>query len=324
MLIKIFRSGYSVKIIMFLIISLLLWVPAFISPAEIVSESTFGIAYDFLVRQITMAPWMAAFFAFVLLIAQAIIFNAVLVQNPLFSKSVFLPALIYVILMSHNPAYLSLHPALFSNFFLILSLKNLYSTYSKTDALREAFNSSFWIAVASLFHLPAASMMLFIWFAFIIFRISAWREWLISIIGFITPYLFLIIIFYLFDGIPFFLDFFPGGLEWIWIQPSVEMADYIFWPVFLLVCLWAYLRFTIESADRIISVRRSFAIVNVLLLLSFSSMLISAHHPHQHAFIIFPAASVVIAYYFIETRKRIIAELFFIGLLMAIFITRFL
>jgi hypothetical protein len=324
MLIKIFRSGYLIKIFMFLIISLLLWLPAFLSPPQPVTATTFGIAYDFLAGFINFSGTINVLVAFVLLLLQAIVFNAVLVENPLFSKSVFLPALIYVILMSHNPANLILHPALIANFFLIFSLKNLYNTYEKKEALREAFNASFWVALASFFYLPAIYMMVLIWSAFLIFRINTWREWLISIIGVGTPYLLLIAGFYLSDGMDFLREYYPDDLSWIWAKLTVRFTDYFFWPAFLILILVAYFKFSNERVDKIISVRKGFAVVNAFLVIAAVSIFFSGPHPQQHAYLLFPASSVIISYYFIEMKKMIWPELLFLLLLASIIVVKFI
>jgi hypothetical protein len=324
MLIRIFRSGYIIKIFMFLIISLLLWIPAFLSPPPIVTESTFGIGYDVILSKLYLSARLATFIAFALLLVQALVFNALLVNNPFFSKSVFLPALIYVILMSHHPSQLTLHPALLANFFLIFSLKNLYNTYDKKEALREAFNTSFWVSLASLFYLPAIFMMLLVWWAFLIFRINTWREWIISVIGAITPYLLLLTVSYLTDGIDFLAAFYPDNLSWLWADLSITQHDYIFWPVYVILMLVAYYKFSFERNDKIISVRKGFAVINAFLVLSTLTLLISGPDPHQHAYLILPASAAIIAYYFIETKKRIIAEILFLLLLIAIGVAKFI
>jgi len=323
MLIKIFRSGYIIKIFMFLAISLLLWLPAFLNPPNLITFSTHGIAYDFLAGIFHYSDRIVVFIAFVTLLGQAIIFNAVLVENPFFSKSVFLPALIYVILMSHNPLHLTMHPMLLANFFLIFSLRNLLNTYEKQEAFRESLNASFWVAIATLFYLPAIYLLLLIWIAFILFRISSWREWVISLIGFGIPVLMMAIVSYLTDRFDSLLQYYPRDFSVFRTDLSMSLHDYIFWPAFLVLMGMAYLKFINELPDKIISMRKSFAVVNVFLLLSAATVFFSGSNPHLHAYLIFPAASVIIAYYFIETKRIIIAELLFLLLLIAIAINKF-
>lgn len=324
MLIRMFRSGYVVKIFMFLVISILLWIPAFITPSPPSTISTYGIAYDLLISTFNITGLVSVIIAFLLLLGQAVIFNAVLVENPFFSRSVFLPALIYVILMSYHPSFLTLHPALIANYFLIFSLKNLYNTYARKEAFRESFNASFWVAVASLFYFPAIFMMILVWSAFLIFRINSWREWLISFIGSGSPYLLLIMGFYLFDGMDYFSAYYPDSFSWLRVNLTLTTYDYIFWPVFLVLLLISFSKFSLGRTDKIISIRKGFAVVNAYLFISGLSVFISGPNPHLHAFLIFPPASVVIAFYFIEIRRMLVAELLFLLLLISIAVMKFI
>lgn len=324
MLLRIFQSGYFIKFFMFLIIFILLWVPAFLHPPDIFLPTGLGIGFELLANNLHLPAQVTVGIAFIILLVQAIVFNYVLVGNPVFSKSVFLPALIYIILMSHNPALLTLHPLLIANFFLVFSLKNLYNTYEKPQAFRESFNASFWISVASLFYYPIIFFIVFIWASFLIFRINSWREWLISVIGLCMPYLLLIIIFFLTDQLDAFTSYYFKGISWIGLSFHFNLQDYIFWPVFLLLLLVAYYKFNHERTEKTINIRKGFAVVNALLLISIVSLLFNGFNAHLQEYLIFPAAAIVIAYYFIEARKKKFAELFFALLLIAVVVIKFL
>lgn len=324
MLLRIFQSGYFIKIFMFLFVSILLWVPAFLHPPTAFSSTGLGIGFELLAKLIHFPAQLTVGFAFAILLVQAIIFNYVLIENPIFSKSVFLPALIYMILMSHNPDMLTLHPLLIANFFLVFSLKNLYNTYEKPEAFRESFNASFWISTASLFYYPVIFLIFFIWASFLIFRINTWREWLISVIGFCMPYLVLGIIFFLAGNLQIFISYYLKGISWLGLTFHFNLQDYIFWPVFLLLLLIAYYKFNLERTTKTINIRKSFAVVNALLLISVISLIYNGFDAYLQEYLIFPAASIVIAFYFIEARRKFFAELFFAFLIIAIVIIKFL
>lgn len=324
MIIRIFQSGYFVRIFILFASAVVLWIPAFLQPAEIFSAGMSGIAYDFIGNPVVLPQHVVVALAFMLLMVQAIVFNAVLIENPFFSKAAFLPAFIYVILMSHHPDYLTLHPVLIANFFLMFSLKNLFNTYGKSEAYRETFNASFWVAAASLFYFPAVFFITFIWAVFIIFRIAAWREWLISFIGFFMPYLILLIFFFLADHSDAFIKYFVQKLTWVAPTIDLKLPDFIFWPVFILLLLYAWFKFTAERSNKIIQIRKSFSVLNILLIISGLSLILSGRDTHLHAFLIFPAASAIIAFYFIESGKKWLSEMLFALVLLAVVVIKFL
>jgi 4-hydroxybenzoate polyprenyltransferase len=86
----------------------------------------------------------------------------------------------------------------------------------------------------------------------------------------------------------------------------------------------AYFKFSAERVEKIISVRKGFAVVNAFLVIAAISILFSGPDPHQHAYLLFPASSVIIAYYFIEMKKMIWPEILFLLLLASIVVVKFI
>lgn len=322
MIIRIFQSGYFVKIIILIAVAVALWVPAFLQPNEIHSAGGSGIMYDVLINSTFVSQRIIVALAFVMLMVQAVVFNAVLIDNPFYSKSAFLPAFIYVILMSHHPGYLTLHPLLVANFFLIFSLKNLFNTYEKTEAFREAFNASFWVSTASLFYFPAIFFTISIWATFIIFRLNTWREWIISVIGICVPYMILMIAYFLTDRFEILIAYLQGRQNWVQPVFDLKLHDYIFWPAFALLLLVSYLKFTAGRFEKIIQIRKSFSVLNILLIISGLSFILSGLNTQLHAFVVFPAASAIIAFYFIEAEKKWHSEILFALVLISVVVVK--
>ena len=324
MFLRIFRSGYYTDVLMFLLISALLWIPAFIQPPYAYFPSGLGLGSEFIRDNLQLPAIIAVILAFVVLIVQAVVLNFVLAGNPAFSKSLFLPAVIYIISMSHNPELLTLHPLLIANFFLIFSFKNLFNAYEKPQAFREAFNASFWISVASFFYYPAAFYIVFIWVSFFIFRINTWREWLISIIGFCAPYFFLVLFLFLSDQLNIFESYYIQGISWSGLTFNFGFHDYVFWPVFLLVLMVSLFKFIHERVDKVINIRKSFSVAIAFLIISGIMLLFNGFNATLQEFLIFPAAAIIIGFYFIESEKKFISELFFILLIVAVAVIKFL
>lgn len=324
MFLRIFRSGYYTDVLMFLLISALLWIPAFLQPPDIYFPSGSGLGSEFIRDNLQLPAIIAVIIAFVVLIVQAVVLNFVLAENPAFSKSLLLPAVVYIIFMSHNSELLTLHPLLMANFLLIFSFKNLFNAYEKPQAFREAFNASFWISVASFFYYPAAFYIVFIWTSFFIFRINTWREWLISIIGFCAPYFFLVLFLSLSDQLNIFESYYIQGISWSGLTFNFGFHDYVFWPVFLLVLMVSLFKFIHERADKVINIRKSFSVAIAFLIISGIMLLSNGFNANLQEFLIFPAAAIIIGFYFIESEKKFISELFFILLIVAVVVIKFL
>lgn len=115
------------------------------------------------------------------------------------SKRSYLPGLIYIITASNSTEALRLHPILISNLFLLFAINRLLDIYRREETFSEVFDSGFLIALATLFYFPSIVFFGIILICLLLFHSFIWREWLISIIGFALPFLFLLIYYYLID-----------------------------------------------------------------------------------------------------------------------------
>lgn len=133
-----------------------------------------------------------------LIISEAILLNFITQRFHLLKSQTYLPALVYVVLMSSIPEVLLLHPVLFSNLFLILALKRGLDLSGNANSSSSAFDSSFFISIGSLFYFPSIIFLIFVWLSLVAFRSFSFRDWLITIIGICLPYLFALTYYYWF------------------------------------------------------------------------------------------------------------------------------
>lgn len=136
----------------------------------------------------------------VLIVAEGVILNIVIHQFHLLKTQTYLPAFLYVILMSCLPEILMLHPVIFANLFLILSFKRSFDLLGNAGASSAAFDSAFFVSIASLFYFPSVLFLIFVWISLTSFRSFSLRDWMIALIGICVPYLFAGVYFYWFDG----------------------------------------------------------------------------------------------------------------------------
>jgi len=166
-------------------------------------------------------------------------------------------------------------------------------------------------------------MLIFLWSAFIIFRIGGWREWVISLIGFAVPLILVAAGSYILDGFTYASAFYPSGFNWLIPEFAPDITEIIFWSVYTVVFLVSYYKFTIERSENTIQVRKAFAVVNAFLIISVLTVFVSGPNPVFHSHLVFPASSVIISYYFIEREKSIWTEILFAMLLGAIIVIKF-
>jgi hypothetical protein len=192
MLIALFRTSYLPQYISLVVVGVALWMPAFLEPPGIsVTEHSIQPVYNLIADRLVSNLLLPVIIGFIILIAQSLIFNMVMISQGLVSKNSMVPAIVYVVLMSTHYANLTLTPLLLSGFLILALLNKVYGMYEKSDNLMELFSVGLIISLASMIYFPSVFFLLFILYVLVIYRIVTWREWTVPFVGFIIPYLYL-------------------------------------------------------------------------------------------------------------------------------------
>lgn len=325
MIISLFRSTAFLKIIIFAVLSLVLWLGAFINPPskpQLLLDGFLG----YLLPDSFVVPALASTIpAFGFVVVHALFLNNILTSNTIFSKLLFFPALIFVMLSSFDPSLLILHDGLIISLLITLSFQNLFQLYDKRDTLQEAFNAAFWIGVASFIRIEASIMMLFVWGSFLICRITAWREWIISALGYATPWLLTASVLYLTNNFRLIGSYFAAVEIGVALNLSAfyttQMVFFIFTAFLLLLGM---VKIESEIRDKVISIRKSFAVIKLMLFIAVFTFIAGGNNPSGSFYFIAPPASVVLSYFFMVRKKLFWAELLFLILLGLIIAWRFI
>ena len=75
----------------------------------------------------------------------------------------YLPAIIYIFLVSSYLPLQQLNPAVFAAVFLVLSIEIMFDTFKKEGLALEFFMAAFLVSIASLFYARSAFLMLVVW-----------------------------------------------------------------------------------------------------------------------------------------------------------------
>lgn len=264
---------------------------------------------------------VSSLISILLIITGALLLNFFIQQFHLLKNQSFLPALLYTVLMCSFPENLFLHPVLFGNLFLILSLKRCLDLSANAGSLHTAFDSAFLISIGSLFYFPLIIFSVFILISLVSFRSFSLRDWLIAFIGIMLPYLFLSVYYYWFDE----LDFFWSEKILSSISNSDGNANHplksfyallIFLSLIFLISLPAYFS---EMGKNKASIRSSLRLFIWLFVLSFLSYFIARGNSFFHFSLAAIPLSVIFSNRFLNS-KNVFAEIIFSFLIFFIII----
>ena len=122
---------------------------------------------------------------------QCIMMNRLIVGQKILSTNSFYPALFYFLILSISPQEIYLSASLFALTFILLSLNKLLSCYLDKSAYTKIFDSAIFMSIAILIYPPFIVFCPIIWIGMSIFSQGEGRHWLISILGFMCPWIIL-------------------------------------------------------------------------------------------------------------------------------------
>lgn len=114
------------------------------------------------------------------------------------------PTFFFVVILSSLPLLHRMHPALIGMLFFLAAFDKILDSY-KTERLSYSFyEAPFLIGAGSLLYFNLIWFIILVWVSLLIMRPVIWREWVFTILGLATPWLFFL-----------FADYFLNdSLEW--------------------------------------------------------------------------------------------------------------
>jgi len=193
--IRYFQTNSPVNIVLLLIYAFLLKLYSFMHPHIPVARDTDGFVFHkllaFLEPAGKSAPVIYPLIVLVLVLSQAIIFSNYINRQKLLPKPNFLPAMAYIFITALFPEWWQLSSTLIINSLLVWVWASLSDLFNNSGPKALVFNTGLAVGLASFLYFPAIGFTVLIFCALIIMRPFRLSEWLIAVLGVLTPYYFL-------------------------------------------------------------------------------------------------------------------------------------
>ncbi len=192
--------------------ALFLKFPLFLHAAKPQLQPLDGIFYKVFLN--TLSPVVAKFplffsvLTFLLLLLQAISFNNTVSQQRLHKQPNYLTGMSYLLITSLFTDWFSFSAPLVVNTILIWIWAKLCKLYNNADAKTTIFNIGFATGLAAFIYFPSICFLILIMVGLAIARPIRLQEWLMGLIGIITPVYFYAAFLFLFNKIHSY--HFPG------------------------------------------------------------------------------------------------------------------
>ena len=235
------------------------------------------------------------------------------VRHEIVDKQNYLPAFLYLFFSSFLLDKNLLHPSVFANIFILLALNELMNTYREEEVLSKIFNAAFYTCIAFFFYINYAFFVLLFFVTLSILRPFNWREWVISLMGFVA-------VLFIYSCLGFlanidFTSFYGDIIELIIFFQKPSLSEY-FYPVagiiFLLILLGASKHFQ-NGFGGTVKTQKVITVIYWFLLLSFINFFSKNNQPYFPLVASIIPLSILMSDYFFNIKQiKVSNTLFFL------------
>ncbi|WP_343531075.1 DUF6427 family protein [Pedobacter sp.] len=315
-----FRSLHPINLLLLVAYTVLMRLVIFFNlPSELNFEILESYTRFFInIPNNALSPEANVFFAAVIVLVQALIFNRIINNHGLLNKPSYLPALMYISGTSLFLQFLVLSPALVCNFLMIVVIDKFLKLSKTSNAMSIMFDSGMLIAIGTLIYFPFMMLLLMLWLSLLLYRPFNWREWISGIIGFLTIFMFVAVFYYWNDNLDRFFDIwqpltnkFPSNLQ-------INYNDYLVLIPVGLIMVMAVIQLRDNFFRSFISTRKAFQMLFFMFVISIVSFYTKRGVTVAHFVLCVPSGAILLAYYFSNAKKRWFYETLFVILVACI------
>jgi hypothetical protein len=310
--IAIFKQKSPGNVAVLLLFGLLLKLPLFLYPKNIVASQVDGRLYQWLVSSLPSGNAASySVIAFILLYTQALMINYLVNEYRMISKGTYLPAMAYLLITSLLPEWNYFSSPMLANSFIIWIFIYLFKLYNSNNARAEIYNIGLIAGITSYIYFPSAAFAICVLLGLMILKPFRLNEIVLFILGGTTPYYFHVVYLFLFSQLNF-ANFFPHVSVKV---PAIKNSIWLAGSISLLTIPFLIGGYYVQVHLRrmLIQVRKNWSILLLYLLLAFFVPFINSDQSfHTWILTAVPFATFHACAYFYPTKKWFPLLLFFI------------
>lgn len=208
-MVSIFREKSAISVFWLLAISIIIHGHFIVAPPQVIANDN-DVWTKALLQPLATLPSVVIILLYhLIIIVQALRLSVVLNNLRLFPKLYFIPALCYLFLTALYPPWNNITPALLINFFVLWLFVLLAKLYSPAPSKPLIYNVGFLTGFIALLYPPALFLLPASFFAMALLRAFRLHEWMILLLGILTPAYLLATFFFLADQLPSFTGVLP-------------------------------------------------------------------------------------------------------------------
>jgi len=316
MIIRFFKTSYFSRLLALILLILILWLPEITNFSSTVSSEQ--------TNSLTLNPWIQQLLSIVLFFLTALLINRVGTKHRLSNKSSYLTAFFFILVGSASGFLTQMSPFLLATFCFAFFYEKVFELQISTKIITTSFDAGLFLGVTSLFFPPAILLVLFAWFALLVYQADQWRTYVTVTLGALLPWIFVFFGYFWFNKLP---EIQPDFLQYFHLRkllnPFTDNQDLAMFLLVMLTTLGGALFLLGRLSSFNISLRQQVSVSLWGLLFSLLIVFLFAVPIQALMFAALPA-SLVIGTFFSRLKRLKWANLFVLLWILFIFVNHFL
>lgn len=211
------KNNFQTSLVVLLVLCLVLWGLSF----QFITVASQPPGYQHILFDYLFNSQISAFSRHLIILASiafgAIMINFLAITQEITSKTNYLPAFLYILFGFSASVNGTIEPVLIANLCLLPALFFVINAYRQENVLSPFFNAGLFLGLSTFFYTFYVFLFPVFFIALLIMRSFNWREWLMLLIGMLSPL-------YLFTAICY-LENKPVLTAWFILQENLSSAQ---------------------------------------------------------------------------------------------------
>lgn len=278
-----FKANNPINTFLLLLYGVVLKLPMFLYPVKPLPQPTDGFLYKLLLQQLSKVagplPGIYALVAFLLLFTQAITFNQLASGQKLMQKPNYLTGMSYLLITSLFKEWNMLSAPLIVSSLMVWVWAKMSSLSNVKNANGTLFNTGIVIGIATFFYFPSIAFAALMIFGLVIIRPFRLAEWIVSLLGILTPWYFLLSYVFLADKLK--------NYKWPGVSVSLPKFYDNAWAlaaiiIVLFTTLVGFFFIRKNYLRQLVQTRKSWSLVFLYFIVAFFIPFINASHSFEY------------------------------------------
>ncbi len=243
MLYRLLNNNKSYHFIAIPLLTVLLWVGAFINPQEY--QFSIDLTHIMPLSQplflLTKFSYvLATVLAMLLTVLNAFLLVQLNIRYMFLEQKTFIPAYIYVIVVGGLGQLHYLHPIYVVNILGTIVLSYIFNAEKLEKVYGSIFNVGLLFGIGSLLYFNVTFIFPIIWIAFLfIYKTMKWRHFILSLMGFLLPWVYVFSYYYFIGYLPLLVEIIKTNMQIPELSLSTQKYTLIYIGILALLMLFS-------------------------------------------------------------------------------------